>query len=191
MSVTASSTLHAPVGQAGAAADLREQYDSYRLRQATALAHMLPREAVRPLYRRALRDGGLDRVREDPLGLLVEFCERLLPLPPFEVWLQDVTLNPEAHLDALDDGAGAPTAQAPATIESRSFDVGGEQWTAHLRSFRDGVVWRGFIAFEQRRTGRVLSTALVFRESDPSEVRDRFLSFEPVALEAFLRSART
>lgn len=184
-----SGTLHAPPGHTAAPADLREQYRSYRTRQATALAHMLPREAVRPLYRRALRDGGHERAHEDPLGLLVEYCERILPLPPFEVWLRDMTLNPTAHLEALGDSAGAPTADAPATIESRSFEVGGEPWTAHLRTFRDGLAWRGFIAFEERRTGRVLCTALVFRESTPSDVHDRFLGFEPASLEAFLRSA--
>ena len=32
-------------------------------------------------------------------------------------------------------------------------------------------------------------TALVFRESDPADLRERFLSFESGTLEAFLRSA--
>jgi hypothetical protein len=32
-------------------------------------------------------------------------------------------------------------------------------------------------------------TTLIFRETDPADLRERFLGFEPVALEAFLRSA--
>jgi hypothetical protein len=62
-------------------------------------------------------------------------------------------------------------------------------WTAHLRSFRDGSTWRGFIAFEDSLSRRVHRTALIFQESGPVDVRDRFLSFEPSALIAFLRSA--
>ena len=169
--------------------DLREQYRRYRRRQAGALARMLPKEAIRPLYRKALSDRDPGRARNDPLGLLVEYCERLLPLPPFEAWLRDVTLHPDEHLRDLDESAEVPSATAPATLETRSFDAWGEPWTAHLRSFRDGVVWRGFISFEARRSGRTHRTALVFRESDPADVRERFMSFETASLEAFLRSA--
>jgi hypothetical protein len=60
---------------------------------------------------------------------------------------------------------------------------------AHLRSFRDGDAWRGYIAFEEQASKNVHRTALIFRESDPADLRDRFLDFEAVALAAFLRSA--
>lgn len=183
------SSLLSPPGPATAPVDLHEQYRSYRTRQAAALARMLPREAVRPLYRRALREGELGRAQDDPLGVLVECCERLLPLPPFEVWLRDVTLHPDAHLEDLDDSVEAPDAAAPATLEARTFDVDGDPWVAHLRSYRDGEAWRGFIAFEERRSGRVLRTTLVFRESSAADVRTRFLDFDHGALEAFWRSA--
>lgn len=150
---------------------------------------MLPQEAIRPLYRRALAQEGFSGRQQDPLAILVTYCEQLLALPPFEVWMDDVTLHPVAHLQDLDDSADVPTALAPATMEVRLFEHGGEPWIAHLRSFRDGVIWRGFIAFEERRSGRIHRTALVFRESDPADLRERFLSFESAALEAFLRSA--
>ena len=172
------------------AAELRRQYEGYRIRQARALVRLLPKEAIRPLYRRAILNGGLGGVAQiDPLAVLVRYCESLLPLPPFESWVEDVTLHPVAHLRDLDDSADVPTATAPATMEARLFEHHGDPWIAHLRSFRDGDTWRGFIAFEERRSGQVHSTALVFRESDPADLRERFLGFEPAALDAFLRSA--
>jgi hypothetical protein len=125
----------------------------------------------------------------DPLAALLKYCEELLPLPPFEVWREDVARNPEAHLRDLDDSPDAPTAMAPATLEARTVDHAGATWIAHLRSFRDSDAWRGHIAFEQRPSGTVHRTALIFREAGPAELRERFLSFETDTLQAFLRSA--
>jgi hypothetical protein len=171
--------------------ELLDQYQAYRKRQARGLVRMLPREAIRPLYRRARDAGhGVD-VGADPLAALVDYCETLLPLPPFERWCEDLAASPEAHLHDLDDSASAPTADAPTTLEARLFEVDGAPWIAYLRSFRDGAAWRGYIAFEDRRTKRVHCTALIFRESDPAELRERFLDFEAAALLAFLRSARS
>jgi hypothetical protein len=150
---------------------------------------MLPREAVRPLYRRARLAGYAAEQPTDPLAALVDYCETLLPLPPFERWCEDRAASPAAHLQDLDDSAAAPTAEAPTTVEARAFEVDGAPWVAHLRSFRDGTAWRGYIAFEDRLSTRVHRTTLIFRESDLSDLRDRFLDFEPVALAAFLRSA--
>jgi hypothetical protein len=169
--------------------ELRLQYRAYRQRQARGLVGMLPREAIRPLYRRARRAGHGGDVHGDPLAALVDYCETLLPLPPFERWCEDRSAWPTAHLLDLDDSATAPTAEAPATVEARPFELDGTSWVAYLRSFRDGTAWRGYIAFEDRRSGRVHRTALIFRESDPADLRDRFLDFEQAALEAFLRSA--
>lgn len=167
----------------------RERYAAYRVRQARGLVRMLPREAVRPLYRRALTGAGVAARPTDPLAVLLEYCEQLIPLPPFETWLKDATQYPGAHLRDLDDSADAPTAAAPATIEACELEHRGEPWIAHLRSFREGGTWRGYIAFEEALSGRVHRTALVFHESDPADLRERFLSFEPSTLEAFLRSA--
>jgi hypothetical protein len=149
---------------------------------------MLPREAIRPLYRCALHEiRGM--APEDPLGTLVDYCERLLPLPPFERWQEDRERHPEAHLRDVDDSAEVPTADGPATLDTRAFDVEGAQWLAHLRAFRDGAAWKGFIAFERSDLTEVHRTALIFRETGPVQVCQRFDSFDHAALRAFLRSA--
>jgi hypothetical protein len=132
--------------------------------------------------------GSSSSARVDPLALLVEYCEEVLPLPTFEAWLVDVTLHPVAHLDDLDDSADVPTFAAPATFESRSFEYRGRPWLARLRTFRDGAEWRGYISFTERRSGETRSTAIIFCESHPTDLRERFLSFDLTALEAFLRS---
>lgn len=170
----------------GEVEDLRRRYGAYRRRHAARLMHLVPREAVRPLYRRA-RAGTEDG--EDPLELLLRYCETLLPLPPFDVWHEDLVRSPEAHLQDLDESPDAPTSEAPSTVEVRSIVYHGRPWLARLKSYRDRGVWRGYIAFADESAGRTHRTAPVFRESDPVALRERFLSFEPVALEAFLRSA--
>ncbi len=177
-----------------AEAELRDRYDAYCRRQASRLLQLMPREAVRPLYRRARdearRSDALgDDGEEDPLALLMRFCRRLLPLPPFEVWREDLGRHPEAHFTDLEESADVPTADAPSTMEVRSLEVHGRPWLARLRSFREAGLWRGYISFEEEGSGRVHRTAAVFCESDAGELRERFLSFEHAALEAFLRSA--
>jgi hypothetical protein len=168
---------------------LEAQYEAYRRRQARRLIRLLPREAIRPLYRRALSKVEQFSDAGDPLGVLVEFCETVLPLPPFDVWRDDLLAHPVEHLHELDDSADAPTADTPSTVATRTFSSRGSVWVASLRSFRDEVTWRGYIAFEDQEHGTVQHTAVVFRESDPAELRERFFSFDEAALEAFLRSA--
>jgi hypothetical protein len=153
------------------------------------LLGLVPREAVRPLYRRSLRDMNTAWLGEDPMNRLVEFCESLIPLPPFELWAADLRRNPEAYLEDLQDAADVPTALAPTTLEARRLDSRGARWVACLRGFRDQDAWRGFITFEDVSAGAVHSTAVIFREDDPSALRQRFLSFESATLEAFLRSS--
>ena len=176
---------------AGLDADgLRRAYAEYRLRQGRELVFMLPPEAVRPLLRRLHRTASpTDVIADDPLKALAEYSAALLPLPPFEVWLEDARENPGAHLESLDRVASAPTASSPATLEARRFRRAGTEWVARLRAFRDEDVWRGFISFEADEPDVVQRTALVFCEDGPREVRDRFLSFELAALESFLHSA--
>ena len=166
---------------------MRRRYAEYRHRQARALVGMMPREAIRPLYRRALRTG-VQPSATDPLRVLVQFCEALLPLPPFDRWLEDLETHPEAYLDDLDATGDVPTATAPTTLEARLLGRSTGAWTARLRGFHDPDTWRGFIAFEEVGSGRVHRTSLIFREPGPRALRDRFLSFEPATLEAFLRS---
>jgi hypothetical protein len=169
--------------------ELLSRYEAYRRRQARGLLRLIPREAIRPLYRRAIAGAREPEADSDPLGALVGYCERLLPLPPFEVWCDDIRRNARAHLLDIDDSADAPDSEAPVTVETRDFSFADRPWTAHLRSFRDGAAWRGFIAFEDRESTSIHRTALIFRECDPVDVRERFMSFEKTALEAFLRSA--
>ena len=180
--------------------ELRAQYAAYRRRQARALLSVIPGEAIRPLYREALSvsaeglpgGGAPDDVAEveDPMEILVTYCEKVLPLPPFQVWLDDMQRRPEAHWLDLEGSAEAPTAARPVTIDARSFGRDPDVWTGRLRGFRDGNVWRGFITFgaEREREG-VHRTALIFCESSVSDLRDRFRGFDEASLKAFLRSA--
>ncbi|NJD19575.1 MAG: hypothetical protein FIA95_09890 [Gemmatimonadetes bacterium] len=132
-----------------------------------------------------MADGG----EADPLALLVSYCRRLLPLPPFDVWRDDLREHPQEHFAELEETADAPTAGAPSTMAVRALEVHGRPWLAHLRSFREAGLWRGYISFEDEGSGRAHRTAAVFCESDAGELRERFLAFEHAALEAFLRSA--
>lgn len=165
----------------------RARYALYREQQARVLINLMPREAIRPLYRRALREG-IVAPDKDPLAALVRYCESLIPLPPFEVWKADVAENPEAHLESPDDFRTTPTSAAPATLEARAMTRDRSAWTARLKGFREGGAWRGFIAFEDAASGAVHRTTLIFCEAGPMELRDRFLGFESGTLEAFLRS---
>ena len=166
--------------------ELRAQYKSYRKRQARGLVRMLPLEAVRPLYRRALNNTELGG--SGPLEVLVQYCEHILPLPPFEVWVADRSGHQDEHLRDLAEAAEVPTAESPATLEVRSFSYEGTSWVAKLSAFRDEVTWRGFMAFESEHSIEVYRTALVFSESEPVDVRKRFLELEVNTLGAFLRS---
>ncbi len=172
------------------AEELRRRYAAYRRRQAAYLVHLMPREAIRPMVRRA-RARALEESRcsDDPLEMLVDFCETLLPLPVFEIWRADLDRHPDAHLVDVDGSARAPTAAAPSTVAVRDIVYDGLPWHARLKSFRDGAVWRGFIAFDQPDEGWVHRTTTVFREDDPMKLRERFMEFQNGALEAFLRSA--
>lgn len=165
----------------------RARYQLYRRQQARALINLMPREAVRPLYRRAIREGCVVSDK-DPLASLVHYCESLIPLPTFEVWKSDVAANPGAHLESPDDFRTTPTSAAPATLEARAMTRHRSAWTARLKGFREDGAWRGFIAFEDASSGAVHHTTLIFCEAGPMELRDRFLGFENGTLEAFLRS---
>lgn len=174
--------------------ELQERYVAYCRRQAARLVQMLPREAVRPLYRRAreeaLRADALsDAGEDDPLALLVRYCQGLLPLPPFHVWMDDLRAHPDGHYADMEESVEGPTADAPSTMEVRPMTLHGRAWRAQLRSFRDAGLWRGYISFQEEGSERVHRTAAVFCEEGPGELRERFLSFESATLEAFLRSA--
>jgi hypothetical protein len=88
--------------------ELRAQYRGYRRRQARALVRLLPRDAIRPLYRCAVRGAVSDDPRADPLEALIAYCESLIPLPPFEIWRADLARHPWKRVRWTSRAAGGP-----------------------------------------------------------------------------------
>lgn len=170
---------------------MKRRYEAYRTRQARALLSLVPQAGIRPLYARArawAAEEGLS-LGKDPLATLVLFLMETLPLPPFQVWMEDRAAFLEAHLE--EEFASLPTeprSAPPVTVESRGVELGGRRWLASLNLFRRDEAWRGFIAFRSTSGSPNLRTGDIFREEDPEEIRDRFLSFRPHTLQAFLRS---
>ena len=121
---------------------------------------------------------------------LLRFCEELLPLPPFHVWLRDREANVDAHLRHLERGPDGDGAGDPFPAEVRSFRDGHDTWYATLGLYRAEGAWRGFVAFHRGPDTPVHRTAEIFREETPARVRSRFRAFQPAALRAFLRSVR-
>ncbi|MGD2069835.1 MAG: hypothetical protein PVI57_14285, partial [Gemmatimonadota bacterium] len=163
-------------------------------RQGSELLSLVPREAIRPLYRAALArrgDGPAEEAggpEENAVGMVVGFCADLLPLPPFDVWLADFEAHRAAHLDEAGDWSSAAP-DGPVTVEIRRFpDPGGRTWYASLDVRRATGAWRGSVAFHTEGDRRVFRTGEVFREVDPTAVRSRFLDFDVPTLQAFLRS---
>lgn len=167
---------------------LRARYEAYCAREAAALPALLPREGLRALYRSA-RASAAGPV-EDPLALLIAHCRSVLPLPGFDVWLEDYRRDPRPYL-ADADSVAAPRRDAPATVELRRVEHEGRAWMAGLSLFREPAGWRGFIAFhaEDGDPRIVPRTGEILREDSSEDVRARFRSFTPDTLKAFLRSA--
>ncbi|RMH23175.1 MAG: hypothetical protein D6701_00565 [Gemmatimonadetes bacterium] len=170
---------------------LRRRYHEYCRQQVAALVALLPREAVRPLYRRAKQwavEAGVHE-EKDPMATLHRFCRRLLPLPPFEVWLADYDRYPLAHLGEVLPSPDADDVPMAVASARRAVAHDGAAWSALLNTFRDGGVWRGFISFTLVEGERVVRTADIFCEDAPEAVRARFEELTDDTLRAFLRSA--
>lgn len=191
-------------------ARLEELYQRYCRAQGAALLSLLPREAVRPLYREALArretSPGSDAAMEtDPMGILAEHCASILPLPPFQLWVRDFQAHRMEYLEELTRALGPQGRSESVEVEAVPFLSGRQQWVAGLQLFRDGEAWRGFIVFipqagqdqlapdapgrSQARLSGQVRTADIFREELPGEVRNRFRDLSPAALHAFLRSS--
>lgn len=171
-------------------AEDRARYRDYRRRQGLRLLSLLPEGAVRPLYRRARKRAGRRGAVADPMALLLDFCQEILPLPPFDVWLGDRRAHPAAHLDDGADPSAGGASPTPVTVEVRPFQADGVVWNAALDVRPDGDVWRGHISFRRDEGGsRIHPTGEIFREGEAGAVRDRFLAFDDRTLQAFLRSA--
>ena len=190
MSAQGSGTETTAPGATGAATleFLRVRYEAYREQQAAALPGLVPREGLRALYRDAR--AGVSGPVADPLALLVAHCGSVLPLPPFEVWVEDYLRDRVPYLEVLEE-AGGPHRGAPVTVELRRLEYEGRDWLAGLELFREPAGWRGFISFRPETSGSGTGprTTDIFREDTSEAVRARFRSFTPDALHAFLRSA--
>jgi hypothetical protein len=170
------------------------------------LLALVPRSGLRQLLARAREGGGgqdaasttlgtaaLDVPREDPdsMTLLVRYVLRILPLPPYERWVEAYVRDRRPFLEEL----GIPP--VPARSEPVLVDVrpAGDGWIAELHLLRTGGQWRGFLCFSATREGKSSGgpyrTADIFRGPDPEELLARFRGFHAATLDAFLRSVRT
>ncbi|CAN5814633.1 hypothetical protein BH23GEM11_BH23GEM11_14990 [soil metagenome] len=175
---------------------LRALYDQYCRSEARELLGLLTREGRRSLMR-AENACGADLSVE----AIHEASRRLLPLPPYEVWVQSYLGNRRAYLERLGVPA-VPARKAPVTVAIRRV---GDGWWAHLnvRCVEGEGKWLGFVAFHadsnagaegqsvppQAGTQACRRTAEIFRGPDPEVLRSRFLEFGDAAMEGFLRSA--
>ena len=171
-------------------AALKGLYGEYCRQQVSLLLQIIPREAVRPLYRRAriwATKRGLHESK-DPMSTLRLFCRDVLPLPPFEVWLVDYETHLVAHVSA---GLGlSPLAEPmePIAVEFRRMEYDAEPWHGTLEVYRGGDAWRGLIRFQRDGEEGHFRTGEIFREDNLQDLRDRFISFTAPTLSAFLRS---
>ncbi len=170
---------------------LRRRYVEYCQGQASALLGLLPKDAIRPLYRKAREWATARGLHEnkDPMATLVRYCRELLPLPPFEPWLDDYELHRTAYLQLAAEGPLHARTVEPVMVDVREVTLDGRTWTAGLSLFRDGAVWRGFIGFRQTAADPGVRTAAIFCEEDPKEIRERFTNLAFHTVQAFLRSA--
>lgn len=167
-----------------------ERYEAYRVRQAELLPTLIPREGIRPLYRAALEWAEREGLApgKDPLALLRQFCEVVLPLPPLEVWAAEYG-GGEALSEPEEDGTlRVGERRQPVLVDLRSIEHEGASWAAGLTVQRVEPGWSGYIHFADG-VGRAVRTADIFREDTLAEVRQRFASLERNTLTAFLRSA--
>jgi hypothetical protein len=171
-------------------AGLETLYEAYRRRQALSLLGLIPREAIRPLYREAGRWASGCGIRDwaDPMAILTAYCMDLLPLPTFEVWLSDLRRNPGEHLREREAAPPGASPSQPVKTDVRRVVHQNRSWVAGLHVFRDQDTWRGFVAFQSEEGPTLLRTADIFREDRAEAIRRRFDELDPSTLQAFLRS---
>ena len=171
-------------------AALKGRYEEYCRQQISLLLEIIPREAVRPLYRRAriwATERGLHEPK-DPMATLRLFCRDVLPLPPFEVWLLDYETHRVAHVSAGSGFSPLTEPMEPIAVEFRRLEHDAESWHGTLEVYRGGEVWRGLIRFQRDGEEGHFRTGEIFREDNLQDLRDRFISFTAPTLSAFLRS---
>jgi len=170
---------------------LYSRYLAYRKRTASALLTVIPREGVRPLYR-AARVWALEigrHERQDPMATLLAYCERLLPLPPYDVWVADYNSHRLAYMEELARPPLAAVRAEPVMVSVRGIHPPDEPpWYATLFVGHDGVDWRGHIAFHTEAKEGVQMTTNIFVEDELDSIKERFAAFSEATLAAFLRS---
>ncbi|HUF50078.1 MAG TPA: hypothetical protein VMN60_04560 [Longimicrobiales bacterium] len=80
--------------------ELRSLYDSYRLDQVAHLIALIDPDDFRELVEILLAGRRIDFRESDRLQLamsVVQDLERRLPLPPFEIWVQDYLARPQEY----------------------------------------------------------------------------------------------
>lgn len=80
--------------------ELRSLYDSYRLDQVAHLVALLDPDDFREMVEVLLSGRRIDFRERDRFQLamsVVQEMERRLPLPPFEVWVEDYLARPDAY----------------------------------------------------------------------------------------------
>ena len=169
---------------------LKGRYEEYCRRQVTLLLQIIPREAVRPLYRRAriwATERGLHETK-DPMLTLRVFCREVLPLPPFEVWLLDHENHRVAHAGAGVERAPLADPMETIAVDLRRMEHEGEPWHGTLEVYRGEDAWRGLIRFQRDGDEDHFRTGEIFCEDDLQDLRNRFSSFTALIMSAFLRS---
>ena len=170
---------------------LQGRYEEYCRQQVSLLLTIIPREAVRPLYRRArmwATDRGLHESK-DPMSTLRAFCRDVLPLPPFDVWLLDHESQRVAHVSSAGEWSSLATdPMEPIAVDVRQIQHEAEMWDGTLVVYRGGDAWRGLIRFQRAGGEGHFRTGEIFCESDLQQLRDRFNSFTVPTMSAFLRS---
>jgi len=171
----------------GAPETLRNLYVLYCRDEARELVQMLPPEGRRQMLRVLARSG------EPSISRLLDLARTLLPLPPYDVWVEAYLSNRKSYLERLGIPA-IPEREDPVTVAIRP--VAG-RWWAHLNLRQRDRRWFGFISFhpeaslsEDRgpQVGLALRTAEIFRGEDAGEIKQRFLAFGEAAMQGFLRS---
>jgi len=109
------SAWDAPVTPERTLPELRSLYDSYRLDQVVHLITLVDPDHFQEAVNRILDGRTFDFSTKDRLQfamMVVDHLERLLPLPPFEVWAEDYLAHAEAYQhythELHREGLGAP-----------------------------------------------------------------------------------
>lgn len=93
-------TMAAEEGDDPSVQHLESVYDSYRIDQVSHLIALLEPDAFRELVDLLLEGRQIDFRASDRLQLamlVVQELEQHLPLPPFDVWVEDYTAHPETY----------------------------------------------------------------------------------------------